>query len=372
MVDIALTLATEATAFKNSLPTVIVPQLAQLIRSMNCYYSNLIEGHNTHPVDIERALKNDYNTDLEKRNLQLEAKAHIMVQQWIDSIIIDDTIHITSIDFILDIHRRFYNNIPEALQIIEDPHSKERYQVMAGELRTRDVRVGQHIAVSPTSLGDFMLRFEEAYSRLGKIDKILAVASAHHRLLWIHPFLDGNGRVARLLSHAMLAKAIDTGSLWSVSRGLARNESRYKALLAACDLGRRNDLDGRGSLSEEALYEFNVFFLEICLDQVRFMQGLIEPKKLHARIMLWVKETIAMKSLPNKCDAVMEAILHRGEIARGDVAHISGLSKRHARNITRALFDAEVISSETSRTPLTLYFSARLAYRWMPGLFPEQ
>jgi hypothetical protein len=117
LVDIALTLATEATAFKNSLPTVIVPQLAQLIRSMNCYYSNLIEGHNTHPVDIERALKNDYNTDLEKRNLQLEAKAHIMVQQWIDSIIIDDTIHITSIDFILDIHRRFYNNIPGALQI---------------------------------------------------------------------------------------------------------------------------------------------------------------------------------------------------------------------------------------------------------------
>ena len=51
---------------------------------MNCYYSNLIEGHNTHPVDIERALAGDYSTDPEKRDLQLEAKAHIAVQKWID------------------------------------------------------------------------------------------------------------------------------------------------------------------------------------------------------------------------------------------------------------------------------------------------
>ena len=52
---------------------------------MNCYYSNLIEGHDTHPIDIERALKGDYSDDAKKRDLQLEAKAHIAVQQWIDS-----------------------------------------------------------------------------------------------------------------------------------------------------------------------------------------------------------------------------------------------------------------------------------------------
>jgi hypothetical protein len=54
--------------------------LADLVRSMNCYYSNLIEGHDAHPVDIERALKNDYSADRAKRDLQLEAKAHISVQ----------------------------------------------------------------------------------------------------------------------------------------------------------------------------------------------------------------------------------------------------------------------------------------------------
>jgi Fic family protein len=62
----------------------MLASLAGLVRAMNCYYSNLIEGHDTHPVDIERALRNDYSLDARKRDLQLEAKAHIAVQEWID------------------------------------------------------------------------------------------------------------------------------------------------------------------------------------------------------------------------------------------------------------------------------------------------
>jgi Fic family protein len=51
---------------------------------MNCYYSSLIENHNTTLIDIERALKDDFAKEPEKRNLQLEAKAHIEVQAMID------------------------------------------------------------------------------------------------------------------------------------------------------------------------------------------------------------------------------------------------------------------------------------------------
>ena len=51
---------------------------------MNCYYNNLIEGHDTHPIDIEKALKQDDSENQEGRNLQLEAKAHINVQKWMD------------------------------------------------------------------------------------------------------------------------------------------------------------------------------------------------------------------------------------------------------------------------------------------------
>jgi len=82
--DLALELTRKAAGFRRSLPPSLLASLADLVRAMNCYYSNLIEGHDTHPVDIERALKNDYSQDDRKRDLQLEAKAHITVQKWID------------------------------------------------------------------------------------------------------------------------------------------------------------------------------------------------------------------------------------------------------------------------------------------------
>jgi hypothetical protein len=52
---------------------------------MNCYYSNLIEGHRTHPIEIERALAQAFSIDPRQRELQLEAKAHIEVQREITS-----------------------------------------------------------------------------------------------------------------------------------------------------------------------------------------------------------------------------------------------------------------------------------------------
>ena len=134
---------------------------------------------------------------------------------------------------------------------------------MTTALCDRYVKIGWHIPVSPSALPRFLERFETVYSRLGRTDSILSAATAHHRLLWIHPFLDGNGRVARLMSHAML---LDTGGLWSIARGLARNERDYKDNLMACDAKRCNDLDGRGHLSEEALVEFTRFFLTTRID----------------------------------------------------------------------------------------------------------
>src|SRR5882757_6405102 len=83
LTDLALELAQKSAGFRHSLPSSLLSSLADLVRSMNCYYSNLIEGHDTHPVDIERALKGDYSRDTRRRDLQLEAKAHIAVQSWI-------------------------------------------------------------------------------------------------------------------------------------------------------------------------------------------------------------------------------------------------------------------------------------------------
>jgi Fic family protein len=217
----------------------------------------------------------------------------------------------------------------------------------------------------------FLARFEEVYAPLSKAESILGAAPAHHRLVWIHPFLDSNGRVARLVSHATLLETLDTGAVWSVARGLARNAEAYKRHLAACDEVRRNDLDGRGHLSEEALGAFTGFFLRVSIDQVDFMESLMQPERLRARILLWAEEEIRMNTLPPKSARVLEAVLYRGELPRGDVAGIVGTGARNARRVVSALVDRGVLASESSRAPLRLVFPAALASRWMPGLFPE-
>jgi Fic family protein len=370
LTDRAMDLVSRSAGFRRSLPEGVRAGLADLVRSMNCYYSNLIEGHDTHPVEIERALRGDYSSDPRKRDLQLEARAHFEVQAWIDGGGLEGRAALVA--GLVEIHRRFCEHLPEELLKVEDPRAGERLDVVPGALRDRDVMVGRHLAVSPGAVPRFLDRFESVYARLGRTDAILSVAAAHHRLLWIHPFLDGNGRVARLMSHAMLLEQLDSGGAWSVARGLARRVTDYRAHLAGCDLPRRNDLDGRGALSEEALADFTRFFLETCIDQVEFMEALVQPERLRTRILIWAEEEMRVGALPAKAGRVLEALLYRGELPRGEVAGLLGTTPRHARRIVAALADRGVLVSDGHRAPLRLGFPAALAGQWMPGLFPEQ
>lgn len=216
-----------------------------------------------------------------------------------------------------------------------------------------------------------MQRFEEVFTTQLKAESVINAPAAHHRLLWIHPFLDGNGRFARLMSYAQLKHGLSTGGLWSVARGLARRVNDYKGYLANCDLQRRNDLDGRGKLSEESLGAFSKFFLETALDQVSFMESLLQPDLLRVRIINWCKEEIELGSLPAKAQRIMEAILFTGELDRADLPALLGTTERKSRRITASLLAVGAITSASSRSPFRLGFPATLAHRWLPGLFPE-
>jgi Fic family protein len=369
LADLAVTVVGKSAALRSSLPPGIVPALADMVRAMNCYYSNLIEGHDTHPVDIERALRNEYSQDPPKRNLQLEARAHVEVQAWIDA----DGVagRATTQSAICEIHRRFCSLLPDDLLWITNPDGA-RIPVHPGEFRTTQVAVGRHVAVSPGAVPRFMERFEEAYAGLGAIDSIVAAATAHHRLLWIHPFSDGNGRVARLMSHAMLRDALSTGGIWSIARGLARREAEYKEHLERCDDRRHGDLDGRGNLSTESLADFTEFFLRLCLDQISFMSSLVQPDRLRSRVVRWTQDEIRKGTLSSQALPVVESLLNRGEVPRGDIPMLAATSERTARRITAALQMHGVVTSASPRAPLRIAFPTTLAPQWMPGLFPDR
>jgi len=370
LMDLVLELTQKSANFKSSLPSAIQSSFATTVRAMNCYYSNLIEGHNTHPIAIEQALNGNYDSDPKKRNLQLEAKAHIEVQEWIDKGGLKSNVF--SSTAICEIHKRFCEKLPEELLWTEAPATTKKIRVIPGEIRKDDVQVGRLIPVSPDAIPRFLDRYAQVYSSLGKSESILALAAAHHRFLWIHPFLDGNGRVARFISYITTLEKLNTGGIWSIARGLARKHGEYKQHLANCDLTRRNDLDGRGNLSQESLYAFTKFFLETCIDQVTFMERLMQPDQLRTRILLWAREEIEMKKIPPQTILILEKILYRGEISRGELPELLNVTERHARRLTSILIEIGILSSESAKSSIKLAFPAKFANRWMPGLFPEE
>ena len=369
--DLAYELVSSASSLAGQLNPTVRDAVGDLVRSMNCYYSNLIEGHNTLPRDIERALAKKYSTEPKKRNLQLEAVAHIEVQQKIDTGE-DAKSEPVSLDYVRWLHREFCSRLPEELLWVENPDTGERLHVTPGEVRTQTVKIGLH--VPPTGEEDLqrsMKRFEEAYTApLGRFRKVIAVPAAHHRLLWIHPFLDGNGRVARLMAHAMFNRLGIGSSLWSVSRGLARNMADYKGLLMAADRPRENDYDGRGNLSERALLEFCRFFLRISIDQVRFMQSLLDPGNLLRRIELYSRDEVEAGRLPKLSYVVLREAVLAGQVERGRVPAIVNLQERATRNITSALLEKKLLVSNSPKAPLRLAFPTEAVERWFPSLYP--
>jgi Fic family protein len=161
--NLAFDLARETSELSGQLHPIVRLSVAELVRSMNCYYSNLIEGHNTHPRDIDRALAEDYSTDPRERDLQLEACAHIEVQRMIDARA-DFPKPPASRAFIEWTHREFCTRLPETLLAIENPDTHERLQVVPGELRRRSVAVGRHVPPPAEDLPAFMDRFGQAYA----------------------------------------------------------------------------------------------------------------------------------------------------------------------------------------------------------------
>jgi Fic family protein len=258
--DLAFMLGEDAASLAGRLAPGTAAAVGDLVRGMNCYYSNLIEGHDTRPVDIERALHADFATEPKRRDLQLEAAAHIAVQAAIDTGAIDASQPLSALA--TEIHRQFYDRLPDSLRWVEELDSGRRVEVMPGKWRGGDVQVGAHVAPPADELPSWMARFDEcAPERFGRAERLVAIAAAHHRLLWIHPFADGNGRVARLLSHALLQRAGVGSPLWSVARGLARNVDAYRVYLARADDPPQGTLDGRGLLSDGRLADFCRFFL---------------------------------------------------------------------------------------------------------------
>ena len=144
LAESAMVLVREASELGEQLHPTTRRSVTDLLRSINTYHSNLIEGHNTRPRDIERALAGQLSSSPERRALQLEARAHIDVQRLVEQRLADDPgLRITDTEFLLFLHREFYERMPEEWRKVRDPADLTRERtVMPGTLREDEVDCG--------------------------------------------------------------------------------------------------------------------------------------------------------------------------------------------------------------------------------------
>ena len=374
--DLAAELSAAGAVLGASLPPMTATNLASLVRIMNSYYSNLIEGHDTRPRDIERAISGHLDEDEGRRNLQLEAVAHARVQSELDAMAEAGTLpDPASGDFIRWLHREFYRDAPD--EMLRAHGVTGDFQMTPGQWRKEpehDVAVGRHVPPSSDKVDEVMGYFEQRYrfAEMGKATRIVSMAAAHHRLNYIHPFPDGNGRVSRLMSHAMAHKAgIGAHGLWSISRGLARGlESRteYKQMMDYADSPRKGDLDGRGNLSQSALVDFTEWFLKVCLDQITFMSDLFDFDRLAQRLRKHVEQSDTLKP---EAARLLEEALVRGEFERGEASRVTGLPERTARRMLSDLVAEGLLSSASPKGPVSLRFPVGSLETLFPKLYPQ-
>ncbi len=354
--------------------------IKELLRKVNSYYSNQIESEGTHPIDIDKASRQEFSSDSKEKQLQQLSLVHIEVQKYVENYFKEKQTPYSR-DFILDVHRELYSHPDMAHFLhIEDKENNTIIEMLPGELRNNNVRVGQHIAPDYTELSSFFDKFELLYrtpNYATQAKKIIFALASHHRLMWIHPFLDGNGRTARLVLDGIFSSMqLEGYGLWNISRGLSRRSEDYKRYLALADIPRQGDLDGRGALSTKAFISYIKFMLEVALDQVDFMNQNLKMNSLHERIERYVRLSkegfFDKKSLPKYSELLFRELLLVGEVPRGKVMDIIHTKERTATTLIKELIQMDFLESDTPKSAIRLKFNAHFASYIFPELIPQK
>ncbi len=353
-------------------------ELRALLRSMNSYYTNRIEGEHTRPIDIERALQKDFSANADLARRQRLAVAHIRTEQSCEAEVdrrvaasADDGARwLYSSQALTWLHGELFRDLPASdLELADGSH------MAPGQIRKKAVAVGRHEAPTAKSLPAFIARWSQAYTAVRRGEaSVVALAASHHRLAWMHPFLDGNGRVARLHTHLLLHAWGFTNGLWSPLRGFARTEGRYKALLEAADEHRRGDMDGRGNLTQAGLIDWMRYTLDVCIDQVEFMTGQLDIRGMRGRIeaaLAFEASTVKSGVRPEALMALHYLFATQTELGRAEFKAMTGLGERVATETVSSLVRRGFLASDSAYGKLRFAVPRHALRFYFPALWPE-
>lgn len=369
LLDMADEVRVKAAQLQAILPLETAEIIGKLLRVTSSFYSNLIEGRFTEPVKLSESLPR--RTKEELRDLAI---THMVVQDRLERTVDarpDIPFHLWfSPDFQRHVHTRLFRGADPS-----DLLTVNGQEIVPGKFRDIDVQVGTHVAPEHSAVLGMMQRLYEFHRKEQDFRRqLIAVFAFHHRVAWVHPFADGNGRTTRLVTHMQLYKLGLASDLWSLSRGLAKRQSDFYERLNVADMPRYTSTDGRGALTERGLIEFIEFMLEVSLDQLTYMLSVLDRDRLRDNLARAVHfdENFVKAGIVPGAGRALYILLSQGSVRRADFKDYLGCGKRMASEQLTKLIELGVVRSETEKarviTPgLPLWFALDV----FPGLIKQ-
>lgn len=369
-----------------SIPDSLRSSLEWLLRLVNSYYSNKIEGNPTHPKELLKTQSVNADSSMNGSKNIRELLSHLEVQLKLSRSDVYPA-DVVNQDFIKSIHKDFYAGFSEEALIVKNQHGipavdevGEPILIIPGSYRDKMVLVGKHEPPMPDEVGRYMRWIEQMYNptRIFGTNRLCAAAALHHRLAWVHPFIDGNGRTTRLVTDTyMRCLGYDGYGLWSLARGFARDTDAYYRALAQADMPRQGESDGKGILSKRGLIYFTKYFIDTALDQVRFFNDLLEPTALKTRMDIYFEfrskgaiADINGKKTILKIEArdIYKLLVDRGPLFRSDISNHFGKSEQTLRPIINQMRDEGLLKADPKK-PVEPKLSPNIVETVFPGIW---
>lgn len=218
-------------------------------------------------------------------------------------------------------------------------------QVVSGRIGKEKVH---YEAPSAACIPDEMQRFLDWFNRQEERDWVVGAALAHLRFITIHPFEDGNGRIARAIADMALARSERSPQrFYSMSTQIQREREGYYAILEKTQKG---GLD---------VTPWMKWFL-VCLGRaIEGAQGTLENVLFKARF--W--ESVSTATLNDRQRTVLTRLLDgfEGKLTTSKWAKLTKSSQdTAARDIARLIEQGILVRNaeggrSTSYSPAALY-----------------
>jgi Fic family protein len=210
-----------------------------------------------------------------------------------------------------------------------------------GAYRSGPVRIAQaeHLPPEAVRVPEYMGELVAFINRddAPKYD-LMKVALAHHRFAWVHPFGNGNGRVVRLLTYAMLIKygfqVSGMGRLLNPAAVFCADRNRYYTMLGLADAG-----------TDDGLEQWCTYVLAGVRDELNKVDRLADYAHLQAKVLLpAVAFARERQHITAQEEAVLATTIRAGVVKAGDLeAVLPGLNANQRTYQIRKLVEGGML-----------------------------